>query len=193
MSYNKIAILVGGSDLFSGIRGISKGTRTIEKKIRPLFDEVIVVNYNYFLDFGRTLRTLHRRFLEEEADPVIFLYGYSKGGEVVLKLSRLLEKTHAIQLLLTVDIANGPWSAGINRSVPSNVKKNINVYQSKPKPPLFSYGLPACSDHPVVIDNIDLTGSKINNTIITHSNIEVLMTDEVIRWMHTEVAGWIPA
>lgn len=182
---SSIAILVGGSDLFSGLRGISEGTRIIDKAIRPAFAEVLVINYNYFLDFGRTHRELVATIQQRYAGSDVLLYGYSKGGEVVLKLSRSLAFTHTIPLLVTVDIANGPWSAGIDRSVPANVVKNINIYQSRPRPPLFSYGLPAWSDQPVEIENIDLSGKKLNGRSVTHSNIEMLMVAPVIEWIKT--------
>lgn len=92
----KIAVLVGGSDLFSGIRGISKGTKIIQEKIEDNFDEVIAVNYNYFLDFGRSLNRLYHHIISSNRDRHIVLYGYSKGGEVVLQLARKLENTFVI-------------------------------------------------------------------------------------------------
>lgn len=177
MKNAKIAVLVGGFDLFSGFRGISKGTRIIEKAIRPIFDQVIAVNYNYFLDFGRTHNQLTEMIRKQYPAAELMFYGYSKGGDVVLKLSRSMKDTHVILLLITVDIANGPWSAKINRSVPGNVKKNINVYQTKPRPPLFSYGMPAYSNYPVTIENIELTQKIIRNQVVNHSNIENLMVD----------------
>lgn len=178
-----VAILVGGSDLFSGLRGISKGTRIIEKAIKPFFTQVITVNYNYFLDFGRTHRKLVTEMLDNHRSSKIFLYGYSKGGDVVLQISRSLQHTHAIPLMVTIDIANGPWSAALNRSLPQNVKKNINVYQQTPRPPLYSYGQPTYSQYATEIENIDTTGKTIKGYRINHSNIEMAMVDEVIGWM----------
>ncbi len=190
MGNSKIAILVGGSDLFSGMRGISKGTKIIQNAIRPVFDEVLTINYNYFLDLGRVHQQLLATIQQRYAFSDIFLYGYSKGGDVVLKLSRGMSPKHTVRLLITVDIANGPWSAGIDRSVPVNVVKNINIYQSKPRLPLFSYGLPAYSLHHVEIDNIDLSGKIINGKKVTHSNIEMLMTETVIKAFKKETNAY---
>lgn len=178
----KIAILIGGSDLFSGLRGISGGTLQIKKQIAGSFDEIIIINYNYFLDFGRTLKKLHSIILTKHTGDFLFLYGYSKGGEVVLNLARQICGVNNVELLLTVDIANGPWSADINRQVSSNVKKNINVYQTNKVFPLRSYGLPAYSDI-VLIENIDLTNIVVENTRINHSNIERLMVPQCVNWL----------
>lgn len=179
----KIIILVGGSDLFSGLRGISKGTQLISEELTHHFDEIIAVNYNYFLDFGYALKRLHKLIATRYSECQVFLYGYSKGGELVLKLARSLEQVCDISLLVTIDIANGPWSAAINRNVPGNVKKNINVFQKNPVFPLRSFGLPAYSDKAVQIENIDQTNSILQNQKVNHSNIEMLMVPQTIEWL----------
>lgn len=179
----KIAILVGGSDLFSGIRGISNGARIIYKNIIPHYDEVLLINYNYFLDFGRCLSRLVQKVQKKYNGASLCLYGYSKGGEVVLELCRRLKGEREIDLLITVDIANGPWSDQIDRNVPGNVKKNINIYQGIPRFPLMSYGMWASSDEGVPIENINLTNQVVNNRLVTHGNIEMLIANDVIKWM----------
>jgi len=184
----KIAILVGGSDLFSGFRGISRGTRIIRENITPYYDEIIVINYNYFLDFGRSFSRLAKLLEKKYPDAATCMYGYSKGGEVVLKLCRHLKSKMMIDLLITIDIANGPWSDSIDRNVPGNVKKNINVYQGRPRLPLMSYGVWALSDDGVDIQNINLTNQVIQNQMVTHSNIELLMAEDVIKWMQAFAA-----
>ncbi len=183
MSEKSIAILVGGSDLFLGMRGISKGTKIIKQNIEPLFDELIILNYNYFLDFGSSLKKIRSLFHNKNNYNQIVLYGYSKGGDVVLQLARLLEASVNIDLLITIDIANGPWSSKLNRHVPSNVRKNINVFQRTPNFPLRSYGLPAFSSHQIEIENIDMTNKIFQNKKISHTNIEKIMTEKVIGWM----------
>ncbi|MBX3256012.1 MAG: hypothetical protein KF862_17890 [Chitinophagaceae bacterium] len=179
----KVAILVGGSDLFSGIRGVSKGARIIQQNIASYYDDILLINYNYFLDFGRCLSKLPGYVLDNYADAIICLYGYSKGGEVVLELCRRLKDKKYIDLLITIDIADGPWSGTINRNVPGNVKKNINVYQGRPRFPLLSYGMRAASNEGAFIENINLTNQVLNNHLVTHSNIEMLMVEAVIEWM----------
>lgn len=183
----RIVVLVGGSDLFSGIRGISKGTKIIQEKIESDFDEVIAVNYNYFLDFGRSLNRLYHHIISSNRDSHIVLYGYSKGGEIVLQLARKLESIFVIPLLVTIDIANGPWSKNVDRTVPANVLKNVNVYQGKPNFPLRSFGMPAIALSPATtIENIDITAQTISGIAVTHSTIENLMVNKVVEWIKAE-------
>ena len=177
-----MAVLIGGSDLFSGMRGLSKGTKIICQEIEPLFDKILTINYNYFLDFGKALNKASRAIEKEHPDELV-LYGYSKGGHVLLQLARKLESKTTISLLVTIDIANGPWSHKINRSLPGNIKRNINVYQGTPSFPLGSYGLPNYTTENVVVDNIELTEKTINGQKVTHSNIEMLVLDDVIEWI----------
>ena len=173
----KIAVLVGGSDLFSGMRGISKGTKHIYKAIHESFDEVVIINYNYFLDFGSSLKKLFN-----------YLSSKSNTTYVILQLSRMLQSALNINLLITIDVANGPWSHKIDRTIPHNVKKNINVYQSIPNFPLRSYGMQTVAvSADTIIENIDLTRQNIQGIAVTHSTIENLMVDKVITWIKTNV------
>lgn len=179
-----IAILVGGSDLFSGLRGISAGTKIIQQNIKHSFDDVVAFNYNYFLDFGSSLKRLLAYVHQFSVPPVITLYGYSKGGDVVLQLARQLKDQITIPLLITIDIANGPWSHKINRDVSGNVKRNINVYQTIPNFPLRSYGMPAITESTdTVIENINLTKQCIDGIKVSHGSIENVMVSQVINWM----------
>ncbi|MCC6287741.1 MAG: hypothetical protein IT249_07640 [Chitinophagaceae bacterium] len=184
----KIAVLVGGSDLFSGMRGVSKGTKIIYTAIKEHFDEVILVNYNYFLDFGNTVKKLFNHLSRKNNITYIVLYGYSKGGDVVLQLARMLQDTLCINLLITIDVAIGPWSHKIDRTVSQNVKKNINVYQSVPNFPLRSYGMRTTASSPdIIIENIDLTRKNIRGITVSHSTIENLMVEEVISWINNNI------
>lgn len=179
-----IAILVGGSDLFSGLRGISSGTKNIQQQVQDCFDEVVAVNYNYFLDFGTSLRRLIAYVQQFPVPPVITLYGYSKGGDVVLRLTRYLKDHVTIPLLITIDIANGPWSHKINRVVPANVQRNINVYQTTPNFPLRSCGMPAIPETAdTIVENINLTYQHIEGVKVSHGSIENIMVKQVAGWM----------
>jgi hypothetical protein len=181
-----IAILVGGSDLFSGLRGISAGTKIIQQQVEDCFDEVVAVNYNYFLNFGSSVRRLITYVHQFPVPPVITLYGYSKGGDVVLQLARHLKDQAIIPLLITIDIANGPWSHKINRVVPANVRRNINVYQTTPNFPLRSHGMPAIAEGAdVIVENINLTNQYMNGLTVSHGNIENIMVKQVVGWMMT--------
>ena len=183
MVNKKVAILVGGSDLFSGFRGISKGTRVIKESIKSHFDHVFALNYNYFLDFGRSLKYIDKFLTQNEPMDYLTLYGYSKGGDIALQISRLFKRKRVVDLLVTIDVANGPWSGKIDRSVPGNVMKNINVFQTVPNFPLRSHGMAAYSTVNVEIENINITNQIINGTKVNHSNIEFLMVPKVIEWI----------
>jgi hypothetical protein len=183
MHQTNLIVLVGGSDLFSGMRGVSKGTKIIQQNLKGIAGKMLVVNYNYFLDFGKAVQRLHKQILTIENSCKIILYGYSKGGDVVLQLARLLEGTHSIELVITVDVANGPWSHKINRQVPGNVKKNINVYQTNPNFPFRSYGMPSYSSANIIIENINVTNRQFENNCVNHSNIERFTAHNVIDWI----------
>lgn len=183
----KVVVLVGGSDLFSGWRGISKGTILIKRAITSCYDDVLAINYNYFLDFGRALAATQKYLQTVEQISRLVLYGYSKGGEIVLKLARSLEQQLSIDLLVTIDIANGPWSDKINRRIPGNVQQSINVFQSTPNI-LRSHGAAVYTTGKTEVTNIDLTGKIIQGKKVSHSNIEMLMVRQVIGWLTAQDA-----
>ncbi|WP_202183117.1 DUF6443 domain-containing protein [Chitinophaga solisilvae] len=63
----------------------------------------------------------------------VILQGYSYGGVLVTHLARRLKKANIpVALLVTVDAAAGPESDNLDRTIPSNVDRNINIYQTKP-------------------------------------------------------------
>lgn len=181
VSSKNIAVLVGGSDLFSGLRGISRGTLLIKQAIQPSFDDVLAVNYNYFLDFGRALAATKKHLQTAGEIGKLVLYGYSKGGDVVLRLARLLEEL-PVHLLVTIDTANGPWSDQIDRNIAGNVRSVINVFQGTPNL-LRSHGAAVCANGKTAVSNIDLTGKVITGLKVTHGNIEMLMVPQVINWL----------
>ena len=60
----------------------------------------------------------------------VVIYGYSKGGEYAMAFAEALGKMGIeVDLLVTVDAADGFRSDAINRIVSSNVKVNENYYQ----------------------------------------------------------------
>jgi RHS repeat-associated protein len=63
----------------------------------------------------------------------LVIEGYSYGGVLANHLSeRLKAENISVNLLVTVDAAAGPASKDVNRTVPSNVEKNLNIYQTEP-------------------------------------------------------------
>ncbi|MCD7936234.1 MAG: DUF6443 domain-containing protein, partial [Tannerellaceae bacterium] len=62
----------------------------------------------------------------------IFIQGYSYGGVMANHLAKRLQEAGLdVELLITVDAAASKYSDQIDRTVPSNVKTNINYFQTK--------------------------------------------------------------
>ena len=85
----------------------------------------------------------------------LVLYGYSRGGDAVSDLARKLQgRGIQVDLLVTVDAAFGPLSTGpcsvVDRAIPSNVRKNLNIFQVEPSGPSSTtrtgqaLGVPGC-------------------------------------------------
>jgi thioesterase domain-containing protein len=64
-------------------------------------------------------------------DGALTIMGYSYGGVVALKLARELDKKDIrVNLLVTLDAANGTGSDKVDRTVTDNVDWNVNYYQT---------------------------------------------------------------
>jgi hypothetical protein len=62
----------------------------------------------------------------------ILLYGYSYGGVMATHLAdRLKSAGLVVDILYTVDAAAGPETDEVDRTVGSNVRSNLNYYQTK--------------------------------------------------------------
>jgi RHS repeat-associated protein len=71
----------------------------------------------------------------------VILEGYSYGGVMVTHLAGRLKKANIpVSLLVTVDAAAGPETKNVNRTIPSNVKENLNVFQTNPSFIVGSHG-----------------------------------------------------
>jgi RHS repeat-associated protein len=61
----------------------------------------------------------------------LVIYGYSWGGETATELAKDLKQAgYDVDLLITVDAAKGPFNFSAERTIPDNVKKNVNFYQT---------------------------------------------------------------
>jgi len=134
-----------------------------------------------------------------EANPhgKLAIVGYSYGGVVAMKLSRALDKENlGVDLLVTLDAANGTGSDKIDRTIPSNVKKNVNYYETNAKNvPLglkslmSSKGGPnsrAAGNNTTQIKNIDDSKSQYTgkedyyNGTVNHYNIDDLRKKDIV-------------
>lgn len=65
----------------------------------------------------------------------LIIYGFSAGGVNAMELCRRLSTALPnlkVKLLVTVDVAAGPATPSVNRSVAANVEKNMNYFQTSP-------------------------------------------------------------
>jgi len=110
----------------------------------------------------RVIRDIKAAYTKGQA---IQIYGYSLGGKVALEVARALNAANIpVSLLLTIDAAEGPMSALVNRTVPPNVSVNYNFYQTTPSS-ILSHG--DYNSGSGLIFNYDLTAPNI-----THGNID---------------------
>jgi RHS repeat-associated protein len=66
----------------------------------------------------------------EKYNGKIIIYGYSFGGVLAEHLTERLKKDGlAVELLVTIDAANGDESDEVDRKISDNVKENLNIYQ----------------------------------------------------------------
>jgi RHS repeat-associated protein len=112
----------------------------------------------------------------------ILIYGYSYGGVMATHLSdRLKSAGLSVDVLYTVDAAAGPETDEVDRTIGSNVKSNLNYYQTKSSGPFGLVG-----SHGAANSRDDGTKKGIFQTqlkSVEHSNIDDFTKQFVIRSM----------
>lgn len=100
----------------------------------------------------------------------LILYGYSWGGQLLMEFLKFFKQSGIkISLLLTVDAAKGPVSFAVNNDVTSNVKYNLNLYQTASSS-IGSHGGP---NEGTGVKNVNLTGEKNpKGEDVVHSNTD---------------------
>jgi RHS repeat-associated protein len=87
----------------------------------------------YYLTKDYATQSAYDEILKQhESNPngKVLLYGYSYGGVLVNHLAKRLEKAGvAIDIMVTVDAANGWLSDDVDRTIGKNVKRNDNYYE----------------------------------------------------------------
>ncbi len=101
---------------------------------------------------------------------ILILYGYSWGGQMLMEFLKYFKEDNIkIDLLITIDAAKGPVSFAVNNDVTSNVKENLNIYQTTPSR-ILSRG---STNEGHSVKNINLTNEKNSKgEEIVHSNID---------------------
>ena len=105
-------------------------------------------------------------------DGRVVLYGYSYGGVIANKLAEKLQKEGInVNLMITVDAANGPMSNWIDREVSENVLSNLNFYQNNLTllDPTASHG---DKNSGRKVFNVNKSKDKYKGEKINHMNID---------------------
>jgi len=100
----------------------------------------------------------------------LILYDYSWGGQLLMEFLKFFKQSGIkISLLLTVDAAKGLVNFAVNNDVTSNVRNNLNLYQTV----ISSIGSHGGPNERKVVKNVNLTGEKNpKGESVVHSNID---------------------
>ncbi len=107
----------------------------------------------------------------------VVIYGYSWGGVAANYIAKRLEKVGVtVDMLITIDAANGQASDQIDRTIGKNVKKNINYFETnKGNSPwerfIGSHGGANIGSLPDQVENIDESNETYNGQPVGHYNI----------------------
>lgn len=115
----------------------------------------------------------------------VIIEGYSMGGVLANHLSeRLRADNISVDLLVTIDAAAGPKTDKVDRTISSNVKKNINIYQTT-ESSVGSRGAPNIADDisKTQVVNNNYTGycAGEDNTKVEHSTIDDITESRVVK------------
>ncbi|GIV28282.1 MAG: hypothetical protein KatS3mg027_2096 [Bacteroidia bacterium] len=172
-------IVVGGAD-FSN-EGVSETTLKVSNSIKEYYkingiDEKKVHVFNTYPTTPQVTKSEIIKFIKEnyKPDEPIGIYAYSMGAFVVRDALDELKKSNPeinIDLFITVDPALSIWSQPMK--IPSNVKTNINFYQTDSSP-IGSHGNPnfAEDENKTRIINIDQTGTVSNDKSKAHGQMD---------------------
>jgi len=142
--------------------------------------EVILVNSNYWNLTEAVIEARKEVMADLEPGEPVAIYGYSRGGVYAIMLANELENQGVtVDLLFTVDAADGFTTFLVDREISSNVEENINYYQRNPSAIRSRGGANTKKDEDssVEIKNIDLTDAVYpnesgENVDIIHSTID---------------------
>ncbi|UIR55478.1 DUF6443 domain-containing protein [Sphingobacterium sp. SRCM116780] len=102
----------------------------------------------------------------------VILYGYSYGGVIADKLAEKLKKEGIdVNLMITVDAADGPWSNNVNREMSDNTLANLNFFQKNKTllDPTLSHGDYNSGKNVV---NVNKTNDKYKGEKMNHMNVD---------------------
>lgn len=167
-------------------------TNILDKGVDAQSNGATRITYNtlYFdSEDGGTDEALDEIEKAQKANPngKVIIYGYSYGGVLANHLAkRLDEKNISVDLLITVDAANGRGSDKVDRNISKNVKKNINYFEknksnSKFKRPIGSHGAANKGVRKGQVENHDYSSETFNGEGLDHYNIDNATVNDVLK------------
>jgi RHS repeat-associated protein len=130
----KVIIISGATwdktqEATAGVKKVANGINAYAKEIDMKSGSVVLINSNYWNPMGVLLAAYEEAKSADPNEPII-IYGYSKGGEIAQELVRALDNIGIdVDLLFTIDAADGWYNFTVNREIPDNVLENINYFQ----------------------------------------------------------------
>lgn len=180
-----IAILFAGASFG---QGHTPSTLKIANSVSQKMNGGTTIAYNSLYIFGLdegTESAYNEVMKNHEANPTgrVLLYGYSYGGTLVNHLAKRLEKAGVkVNMMVTVDAANG-WATGlVDRTIGANVVKNENFYQENFVIPDFTFSHGGINvGKSGQVKNHDKSNDKHNGQKINHMSIDDATVNDAIK------------
>jgi RHS repeat-associated protein len=172
-----IAILFSGADFG---QGITPTTLQVANGVRQQMNGGTTITYSsvYYRNMDDGTQSAYDEIIKNnKMDPngKVLLYGYSYGGTLANYLAKRLEKVGiTVDIMVTVDAANGWGSDNVDRSIGENVKKNENYFETNVdffSDPTKSHG-GANKGKPGQVNNYNKSKDSYKGKKIDHMNID---------------------
>lgn len=143
----------------------------------------------YATDTDDDVKDLAIDFIEKnnKGNGKVIIYGYSWGGDTAVELAKDLNgKGIQVDLLVTIDSALGPFNgpAVRDRTVPPNVKLNMNHYTTTPQSRIGSRGLPNWAE-----DSSKTEVRNIKHTGPSHGQMDEKTSSQAVKYILDEIVG----
>lgn len=181
-----IAILFTGAN-FSHFQEMTPSTLQIASGIQAHMNGGTTIIYAslYIITKNYATQSAYDEILKHhESNPngKVLLYGYSYGGVLVNYLAKRLEKAGiAVDIMVTVDAANGWFSDNVDRTIGENVKRNDNYYEENvdfSRDPTKSHGGASKGDQQK-INNHNKSKESYKGDKMDHMNIDDATVNEI--------------
>jgi len=182
-----IAIFFTGASF--GVGGMTPTTLDVSYGVRKAINGGTTIVYSSFYYWSAdhlTQRAYDEVVNNNKRDPngKVLIYGYSYGGVLANYLAKRLEAVGIqVDVLVTVDAANGWGSDDVDRKISKNVKKNVNFYEkntSFKRDPTMSHG-DANEGDPGQVENHDKSNDTFDGDKMTHMTIDDATVGDAIQ------------